>query len=88
MELHPPMFFWPICLTNLLKGMHQTKVKTVIRDSDEMTILKHCKTFGKKRRNLLDPDGVLGERVPSLSIKAANMKVPKLIAGQPLGILK
>ena len=46
-----------------------------------MSILKYFKPIGKKEKDfaLLDPSSPLRERVPSLSIEAANKKVSELI---------
>ena len=54
----------------------------IIRDlGGKMSILKYFKPVLRRRKTALpDPSGPLSERVPSLSIEAANKKVSKLIA--------
>ena len=81
MKLHPPMFFPPIDLINILFSYLRVHVKTVARNPDKMSILKYFKPVGKKEKDfaLPDPSGPLSKLVPSLSIEAANKKVSKLI---------
>ena len=54
-----------------------TRVATC--DSSKMSILQCFKPICKKEKGF-DPSGPLSERVPSLSIEAANSKVSELIA--------